>query len=175
MNINHPILVLLLVLFSFSLHAQKDADPGTFPNIIKVNPISLAFGNINLTYERALNTSSSIQISANYWYKIFGTEVQGLGARLGYRFYITNRVKDAPEGFYAGPQVSINSLKERNSEESVSAIGVGAMLGYQWVFGSGVTLDLGAGPIYQFAKETTSGTSYEGFLPNISIAVGYNF
>lgn len=175
MKPNFSIFVLLLLFFSFSLQAQKDPKPDAFPNIIKVNPISLAFGNINVTYERAINSATSVQISANYWYKILGTEVQGVGVRVGYRFYITNRVKDAPEGFYAGPQLSFNSLKERSTKESVNAFGVGAILGYQWIFRSGVTLDIGAGPIYQFAEETTSGTSYQGFLPNISIAVGFNF
>ncbi len=175
MKFNFPILLILALCFSSSLQAQDDKKADPFPNIIKVNPLSLAFGNFNVTYERALNPSSSIQISANYWYRLLGTEVTGFGFRAGYRFYITNRVKPAPIGFYAGPQISFNSLKEKSSEESVSATGVGFMLGYQWVFRSGVSLDLGAGPIYQFAKETTSGTSYQGFLPNLSFAIGYNF
>ena len=56
-----------LVLFSFGVFAQAD-----LPNIIKINPISLAFGNFNLSYQRALSDASALQIGANYWYKILG-------------------------------------------------------------------------------------------------------
>ena len=169
-----PIFVLFLIFFYNPLQAQ-DSPFEPYPNIIKINPISFAFGNLNVIYERALNPSSSIQVSANYWYRIFGTEVRGIGARVGYRFYITNRVKPAPSGFYIGPQLSFNSFTEKSTDESANATGLGLLLGYQWVFRSGVTLDLGAGPIYQFAQNTSTEESFEGFLPNIYIAVGYNF
>ena len=36
-------------------------------------------------------------------------------------------------------------------------------------------VDPGAGPMYQFANEANSDESVEGFLPNIIIAIGYNF
>ncbi len=162
----------LSFVFIFTIGAFAQAE---LPNVIKLNPISLAFGNFNLNYQRAINDATALQIGANYWYKIFGTEVSGIGVRGAYHFFITNRAKPAPEGFYIGPQVAYNSLTEKESNEKVTAFGVGLMLGYQWIWDSGVTLDLGAGPMYQFADETSTGTSLEGFLPNITIAIGYNF
>jgi hypothetical protein len=167
---------------SMALTFQGFAQDGeNLPNVIKVNPIGLAFGNINMSYQRALGSAHAFQIGANYWYKILGTEVTGFGVRAAYQFFLTSRAKSAPEGFYIGPQVSYNSLTERYTEEidedpsSVSAFGVGAMLGYQWVWDSGLCLDLGIGPMYQFASESETGTSYEGFLPNVTIALGFNF
>lgn len=160
----------LIVLMVFSANAQSE-----LPNVIKINPIGLAFGNFNLSYQRGLSDASALQIGANYWYRIFGADVSGIGVRGAYQFFLTNRVKPAPEGFYIGPQVSYNSITEKETDESVSAFGVGLMLGYQWIWQSGVTLDIGAGPMYQFASESSTNTSYEGFLPNITIAVGYNF
>jgi len=164
-------LTMVIILF-ISIGAQAQAE---LPNVFKINPISLAFGNFNLSYQRALSDASAIQIGANYWYKILGEEVSGIGVRGGYQFFLTNRAKPSPEGFYIGPQIAYNSLTDKNSDEKVTAFGIGLMLGYQWVWDSGVTLDLGAGPMYQFADETSTGTSYEGFLPNITIAIGYNF
>jgi len=164
------LVVVIVTALSVTANAQAE-----FPNVIKLNPISLAFGNFNLSYQRALNDASAIQIGANYWYRILGQEVSGIGARAGYQFFITNRAKPAPEGFYIGPQVSINSLNVKETDEDVTAIGIGLMLGYQWIWDSGVSLDLGAGPMYQFANESNSDTSVEGFLPNITIAIGYNF
>jgi hypothetical protein len=164
----------LLAAFFFTTVVGVNAQ-AELPNILKINPISLAFGNFNLSYQRALNDASAIQFGANYWYRILGTEVSGVGARVGYQFFITNRSKPAPEGFYIGPQFGLNSLTVKETDEKVTSVGIGLMLGYQWVWESGVTLDLGAGPMYQFANETESNTSLEGFLPNITIAVGYNF
>ncbi|MCG8306241.1 MAG: DUF3575 domain-containing protein [Cytophagales bacterium] len=164
-------LISVLTLF-IALGANAQAE---LPNVMKINPISLAFGNFNLSYQRALSDASAIQIGANYWYNILGTEVSGVGLRGAYQFFITNRAQPAPEGFYIGPQMSINSVNVQETDEKVTAVGIGLMLGYQWVWKSGVTLDLGAGPMYQFANESSTDESVEGFLPNITIAVGYNF
>ena len=161
---------------SISCFAQDEAEEN-LPNIIKLNPISLAFGNINLIYQRALGKSSAVQIGGNYWYRFLGTEVTGFGIRGGYQFFVTGRTKTAPEGFYVGPHLSYNSLKERETDvqNSVNTFGVGLMLGYQWVWKSGLSLDLGIGPMYTFAQEENTETSFEGFLPNIMIGLGYNF
>ena len=159
-----------MLIITIGVHAQAE-----MPNVIKINPLSLAFGNFNLAYQRALSDASAIQIGANYWYNILGTKVSGLGARGAYQFFITNRAKPAPEGFYIGPQMSVNRVNVTETGEKVTTVGIGLMLGYQWIWDSGVTLDLGAGPMYQFANESTNDESVEGFLPNITIAIGYNF
>jgi len=164
--------ILIIGLLAMFSGAQAQAE---LPNVIKLNPIALAFGNFNLSYQRGLSNSSAIQIGANYWYKILGIEVTGIGVRAGYQFFVTNKVKSAPEGLYIGPQISYNNLTDKATKETANAVGVGALIGYQWLWKSGVTLDLGAGPIYQFATESSSNTDFEGFLPNITIAIGYNF
>jgi hypothetical protein len=171
----------IIVVFGLSMaivlqgYAQDEVQEN-LPNVVKLNPIGLAFGNINLGYQRALAPAHAFQVSANYWYKIFGTEVSGFGIRGGYQFFLTSQTKEAPEGFYIGPQISYNSLNEKGTDVSVSAFGVGAMLGYQWIWNSGLCLDLGIGPVYQFANEKGgTETSYQGFLPNITIALGWNF
>lgn len=158
----------------FQSYAQDDVEEN-LPNVIKLNPISLAFGNFNMSYQRALGKSHAIQIGANYWYKILGVEVNGFGIRGAYQFFLTGRTKYAPEGFYIGPQVSYNTLDVTEEDNKVSAFGIGVMLGYQWVWKSGLCLDLGIGPMYQFASETATDNSVEGFLPNVTIALGYNF
>lgn len=167
------IFVFLLGL-SVAAFAQDEVEEN-YPNVIKINPISLAFGNFNLSYQRAIGKSSAVQIGANYWYRIFGTEVRGFGIRGGYQFFLTGRTKSAPEGFYIGPQLGYNSLKEKSTDETASTFGVGVLLGYQWIWKSGVALDLGAGPMYVFATNENTEETFDGFLPNITIAIGYNF
>lgn len=172
----------ILLIFTFimglsmSSFAQDEAEEN-LPNIIKLNPISLAFGNINLIYQRAIGKSSAVQLGGNYWYRFLGTDVTGFGIRGGYQFFLTGRTKAAPEGFYVGPQLSYNSLKERSTDipASVTTFGVGLLIGYQWVWDSGLSLDLGIGPMYTFADDENSESSFEGFLPNVMIGIGYNF
>ncbi|MBS0000948.1 MAG: DUF3575 domain-containing protein [Cyclobacteriaceae bacterium] len=168
-------LVVLCLSMAMGFQGFAQGDGENLPNVIKINPIGLAFGNFNLAYQRALSNSSAIQIGANYWYRIFGANVSGIGTRAGYQFFLTSRTKSAPEGFYIGPQVSFNSINEKETDVSLTAFGVGVMLGYQWVWDSGLCLDLGIGPMYQFASESDTNTSYEGFLPNVTIALGFNF
>ncbi|MEZ5020458.1 MAG: hypothetical protein R2756_10135 [Bacteroidales bacterium] len=58
------ILSLAFVAMAFGLNAQS--------NVVKTNPLGLAFGNFNVTYERVLGTSASVLIKGQYMYKLFG-------------------------------------------------------------------------------------------------------
>lgn len=59
---------LIFVAFALGVNAQQG-------NVIKTNPIGMAFGNFNLTYEKTLGTTSSVLISGYYWYKLFSVDV----------------------------------------------------------------------------------------------------
>jgi hypothetical protein len=164
-------LTLSFVVLVFSLSAQS--------NVIKTNPLGMAFGNFNATYERVLGTTSSILIRGQYMYKLLGVEVNLAGFGLGYRYYFTHAKKTVPGGFYINPQVAFafGSLTNVLDEEvSANTIGFGAELGYQWAWPSGFVLDLGIGPMYTFA--TGSGPDAEtitGIMPSATLAIGYAF
>jgi len=164
-------LTLTFVALVFSLSAQS--------NVIKTNPLGMAFGNFNATYERVLGTTSSILIRGQYMYKLLGVEVNLAGFGLGYRYYFTHAKKAVPGGFYINPQVAFafGSLTNVLDEEiSANTIGFGAELGYQWAWPSGFVLDLGIGPMYTFA--TGGGADAEtitGIMPSATLAIGYAF
>lgn len=165
------IIFLVLIALAFGAHAQN--------NVIKTNPLGLAFGYFNATYERVLGTSSSILIRGQYMYKIFGVKVGLGGVALGYRYYITHVKKPVPSGFYINPQAvySFGSMNDFNGENvSLSTIGVGAELGYQWAWESGFVLDLGIGPMYTFINGQGADISIgSGFGPTATLAVGFAF
>lgn len=120
-------LMIALVLLSFAFGA------GAQSNIIKTNPIGLAFGNFNVTYERVLNPSSSFLVKGNYMYKLLGADVSLAGLGLGYRYYITHAKKEVPNGFYVNPQASFafGSIKDTDGTSySATNFGIGAELGY---------------------------------------------
>ena len=120
--------IVIITIMSIGTKAQAE-----FPTVIKINPLSLAFGNFNLSYQRAFSDASAFQIGANYWNNLLGTKVGGYGARGAYQFFISNKAISAPEGFYIGPQVSMNMVNVQETDEKVTTYGVGIMLGYQWI------------------------------------------
>ncbi len=150
-----------------SMNAQK--------NVIKTNPFGLALGNFNLTYEKVLNTSSSVLFKGQYMFKLLGLDVNLGGIGAGYRYYITNAKKQVPTGFYINPQTSLSfgSVSESGTSYSATSFGIGAEIGYQWVWDSGFTLDLGIGPNYNVVS--SEGVSGNGIVPSATLAIGYAF
>ena len=149
---------------------------GAQTNIIKTNPITFAFGNFNATYEKVINSSSSLIFKGQYMYKLLGLDVNLGGLGLGYRYYFTHLKKEVPTGFYINPQASFSfgSAKvDNSSKESLSILGLGAEIGYQFVWSSGFTLDLGIGPMYSIAS--SNGLSASGLLPSATLSIGYAF
>jgi len=165
------IISLVFVAFAFGINAQS--------NVIKTNPLGLAFGNFNATYERVLGTSSSILIRGQYMYRLLGVKVNLIGAGLGYRYYITHAKKPVPGGFYINPQAQFatGSVTDDNDEQiSASTFGFGAELGYQWAWPSGFVLDLGIGPMYTIINSDEADIeNTKGFIPSGTLAIGYAF
>ena len=172
-------LVLLVVaaVFSFNVNAQE--------NVVKVNPLGLIFGSAELSYERALNDKSSVELAVAYSRSDvtfgFGDEVKatGFGAEGKYKLYFSSS-KEAPRGWYAAPVLTYASASAESgsSKGDLSYFGGGAIAGYQWVFGggdSGFALDLNLGA--QYISASTSGdissASIDGVLPRLGLALGY--
>ena len=165
------ILSFVFVALAFGLNAHS--------NVVKTNPLALAFGDFNATFERVLNTKSSIQISGHYMFRLFGEEVNLGGLGLGYRYYITHAKKPVPSGFNITPQgvFSFGNVKnEDGTSTGANSFGIGAEIGYQWAWESGFVLDLGIGPMYRFLSGTGDAEgNTSGFWPSATLAIGYAF
>ena len=145
-------------------------------NIIKTNPITFAFGNFNATYEKVINSSSSLIFKGQYMYKLLGLDVNLGGVGFGYRYFFTHLKTEVPTGFYVNPQASFSfgsTLDDYESRESATSLGLGAEIGYQWVWSSGFTLDLGIGPMY--STISSNGVAASGFVPSATLSIGYAF
>lgn len=170
-------LLVTIALFSFVVQAQE--------NVIKVNPLGLLFGSAQFGYEKALNDKSAIEVSLAYS-SISATigsdsdaKANGFGAEGKYKFYFSS-TKDAVRGWYGAPVATYSSTKASSgsSDGKLSYLGVGGVAGYQWVFGggdSGFALDLNLGAQYISANTSgdITGTSIEGILPRLGLALGY--
>ncbi len=159
-----------------SVNAQK--------NVVKANPLGLAFGIADLSYERAVSDKSSFEIGMSYFGAnvTAGNEViksSAIGGEGKYKFYFSSD-KNAPRGWYAAPFVSYSKASASTSsgeEAGFSSFSGGALAGYQWVFGggnSGFALDLNFGAQYMSVAETEGTTvSIDGFLPRLGLSIGY--
>jgi len=170
----------LCILFAISLNAQD--------NVVKLNPLSAVFGHGNIAYERALTNSMSAQLGIFYGatnIKINETKnvYSGFGITPEFRYYMTHKDADGPEGLFIAPfgmyrnyQITLSKDTEFEDKASVSTIGGGLVLGYQAVFGEHVTMDFFAGPNYKSSKYITEGEEDpegNGFLGGNGVGVRF--
>ncbi len=175
-------LKIVLVICSFVISMNSfSQEIQEFTNVVKTNPIGLAFGNFNVTYEATLNSKSSILFSASYMYKLLGIDISAGGVGIGYRYYFTHAKRAVPEGFWIMPEgiFAFGSVKNsNNNREGIKTLSCGAQLGYQWTWDSGFSLDLGIGPRYTFLSgdlKDTDFTSTSVILPAVTLAIGFAF
>lgn len=161
--------------------------------IVKVNPLSVLGGTDLVSYEQKLGEHSSFLIGAGVGgFKIGDAKYSNLGGELQYRYYF----EESLQGFYAGGQAGYNSgkVKFENSysfdsngnatnttnETNFSAFKIGAKGGYQWIWDSGISLDLNLGVAYNnFSYKNNDGAfstlKASGVLPNFGFGLGYAF
>ncbi|MFD0991761.1 DUF3575 domain-containing protein [Tenacibaculum geojense] len=171
------LLSIAMVAVGFTANAQK--------NVVKANPLGLAIGVAELSYERAVSEKQSFELGIAYSsFDVTGdggdkVETSSIGAEGKYKFYFSSD-KDAPRGWYAAPFVSYStsSVDNDGTKGDINAFAGGALAGYQWVFGggdSGFALDLNFGA--QYMSVSTSGNissvSIDGFLPRLGVSLGY--
>jgi len=114
-----------------------------------------------------INESSSFQLSANAFFGIEGAgSAFGVGA--DYRAYIS-KTQEAPRGLYVSPGAGISF------GDGANALNLRAQIGYQWVWDSGFALDLGLGPGYFIGLGDGVVGAFDGIVPTVTTAIGYQF
>ena len=161
-------------------------------NSIKVNPLSFFGGNDLVSFEHKLGDSGSLALGLGFSsLSVDNSTYSNIGAELQYRFYF----EEALKGWYAGPNVGFTSGKVKTDysgygfssssssyEDKYTRLQIGARGGYQWIFGSGFTLDLNLGFAYNNIKysnesSTANGSDLKvsGIFPNFGLGLGYSF
>ncbi|MDP1827039.1 MAG: hypothetical protein Q8L48_27445 [Archangium sp.] len=141
--------VLALAAAALLLAAPARAHPPR-PNLIILNVGDLFGGVINVEYERALTSWFGLTAGISVWTfrGIFAPPAEptftGISPEFGARFHF---IRDAPGGLWLGPYVSAGYLFSRSDGGLARAWawGVGAALGYNFIFGRHFTFQLGVG------------------------------
>lgn len=132
----------LVAVASLSALPARAAEYG--PNLILVNPGDLLFGVVSLEYERALNPwfglTAGISVAAFPGVPLGTPFFAGINPEFGLKFHF---IRDAPGGLWFGPTVSAGYLFER--PDRPWTWGLGAGIGYNFIFGRHFTFQLGAG------------------------------
>jgi hypothetical protein len=166
-------LTLIFTLIVFTLSAQS---------VIKISPISLAFGSLNFYFEQpfslnrstdideTIEISSSLELRLSYTYKLYDTSVNIFGVNLGYKAYISEEL--APEGLYIMPNAGYGN----SGEDKYKIFDFGLLIGFQYITNSRWAIDCGAGIKYTFFDEFYN-TNFDprsgGVEPRLTLAVGY--
>ncbi len=153
------------------------------PNVVKINPLGALVGLGSLSYERAISDKGSFVISPTFgFYKSGGDKFSLYGVAAEYRVYFTGI---APEGTYFAPGIGgvIGKIKSDDGDRAdVRGLSAKLVIGHQWIWNGGFTLDLNGGISYINLKAKEGSSSYfdnsdalSGILPALSVGIGYNF
>ncbi len=152
-------------------------------NTVKLNPLSALLRIGSVFYERKMNDKMSLQLGVAYTGLRFDeTKFSGFSTTPELRYYPK---ANALNGLYLGPFLRYQnySVKDDSNKGTYSSFGGGAVIGRQWVYKSGFTLDLFFGPSYnagRFKAEDGSGEpdisgGIDGFGLRTGLAIGFGF
>jgi len=119
------------------------------PNLLLLNVGDLLGGVVNIEYERAVapwfGITAGLSVSAYPGVFTFGgPSFTGISPELGARFHF---IRDAPGGLWFGPYITAGYLFSRSDGVLTQpfAWGLGAAVGYNFIFGRHFTFQLGVG------------------------------
>lgn len=166
----------LFLVGAFALFGLANAQQ----NSIKANPLALLGGSDMFTYERAIDSNSTIGVGVGFTsYTITDAKYTSIAGSVFYRYYF----KEALKGWYANGGVSYYNGKATlsgYSDDKFNSFGATAKMGYQFLWDSGFTLDLNAGMTYRNYKYDNPNTDSSlfkasGVFPAFGIALGYSW
>lgn len=151
--------------------------------VISANPLGLLVGVANVEYERVMDDDSSWAMRGLFWSDEDGRwDWSAFGAGASYRRYFsppwTEEIYFAPAGWYWAVGADILSVSADRTDiwgrvETGSAVLLGptAEVGYQWLFGNGFTVEVGAGLSILIGELVVAGED----IPVVGVAPGFTF
>lgn len=146
-------------------------------NVIKLNPFSLFLTTANLQAEHSISKKLSFQLGF-FWGKtqlqnndqvtVGKTRYRWVGVTPELRFYLANRKKIFPSGFFLGPFMRFRHILARwegevydpdtasdliaHNRSTLPTFGFGGLVGYQLLLGKRVTIEAFGGPQFSITK-----------------------
>jgi hypothetical protein len=152
-------------------------------NSIKFEPLAAIFRTASVSYERAISDKSSLGLGFLYTnITLYGSKYDGYAITPEYKFYTKG---NAIKGVYLAPFARYQDylIKNETDKGSLKGFGGGILLGRQWIYRSGFTLDLFFGPIYNTAtykpefgnQVLKDNTLVKGMSVRAGVSIGVSF
>lgn len=178
------ILLLMFLILSINGQAQLSLNVKNYPeNNIKTNPLNLAFGNLNISYERMMDDYQSLNFRlkgsfyAPFKNKIDGTSIDpgswygrftsapkytAIGADAEYRFY--NKNKKGPQGFYVAPYLRVNHYTAQTGMQYIGMLNGSArdIMGNLYLYPTRIGTGVQLGAQWLINKKVTIDWSFFG-------------
>ncbi|MBN8664957.1 MAG: DUF3575 domain-containing protein [Chitinophagales bacterium] len=139
----------LLIAGALLVSLVASAQDGEKKNLVKVNMLSPLVRTGSFFYERKIGTNSSLQLGVFYTGSKFDElKLRGFGITPEFRYYASE--KGAMEGFYLAPFLRYQhyEITELMNKGTLNTFGGGLLIGKQWIFTKGISVDMFAGPSY---------------------------
>lgn len=136
---------IMLATFATGAFAQK-SEPVSIVMVNILSPLARTFSGF---YERKIAPNASVQLGLSYTgARLDEVQLRGWSVAPEFRYYAGK--KEAMEGFYVAPFLRIGNFEvsEDFAKADLNTIGGGLLVGNQWIFSKGLTLDIFLGPSY---------------------------
>ncbi len=166
-----PVIVIVLMT-SISSDAVAQRAVKRYNHAIGANPLGLAFGMLNATYEQQVGPENSFTVNGLYW-TLLDWSAFGIGG--SYRWYLMQDDNKALKGFSFGPTINLGFWSYKNSfgyagaYDGGTSVAIGAEANYKFVFDGGFMIEPGIS--FSFNAVSITGLSYPGF--GIGANLGY--
>ena len=165
---------------------EKNTDASSKKNVIKTNLTSFLISTVHLNYERVINKNITLQLGAHYTFLGFNNSdfarLNGFGITPEVRLYPAGL---PPAGFFVGlsPRFQRYTISDSgsSSENTLSLLGVGVILGGQWLINDMISLEVYGGPSANKIMRTASNSQQNDFSGistfglRFGVTVGYAF
>jgi hypothetical protein len=197
-------LIIFLGVTCLFVSAQgQDSKPAVYRNSLKVNPLSFFSSTFQMSYERLIGTDKSINISAGLTYKDSEEKsVNGYKGEFQFRYFILQRETPrvcrklyfAPFIFDQYTEVTDRNYYyyypypgyDDNYSYNVNSVGVGIVMGVNWVFAKRFVLDAFVGGGVRTSNEPARSKEYyyedglmdygyKGIFPRVGLDLGFTF
>jgi hypothetical protein len=153
---------------------EQPSKPNTRRNIIKFSLVSPIINSFSMAYERPFNPNTSFQLTMFYVGNGSLDTNGGFGITPEIRLYLSER-REAPAGFFVAPFATYQNYQiediiynfstgnSRTVRGSSNILGLGIIVGGQWVFKNRVSIDVWGGPGYGFVGLSKLDDIYDGY------------
>lgn len=153
------------------IRISKSEDITERNSMLILNPLKFFFF-YNLSYFRKI--SNSVTVGGGFQTPTL-EGISGIGFNAEARFHPSGK---GMRGFYVAPNIAYNYLSGEDSDESVSALSLGGLVGWQWFPGDDFAIGLGIGLDYYIVAPSTQDTNdpfdnYTGTAPALRFDIGY--